>query len=65
MYGSKRKAAFAAPVKGPVEEIFSVRFGGRTRWGWRRRDATGKILEHSETLLPDYVTCLCDAHRRS
>ena len=63
MFGSKPKSL--RPLDLPSVEVFSVRFSGRTLWGWQQRDETGAILTHSETLLPDYVTCLCDALRRS
>ena len=64
MFGSKPHA-YKRPVNPPSPEIFSVSLPGGTVWSWQQRDAAGNILAHSETLLPDYVACLCDALRRS
>ena len=64
MYGSQRQE-FKASVQQPEAEFFAVRLPGQTLWGWNRRGKTGGVLAHSETLFPDYVACLCDAHGRS
>jgi hypothetical protein len=60
---SPREFVAAAPV--PGERIFSVEVLGRTLWGWERRDETGAVLASSEQLFMDYVSCFCDARKRT
>jgi hypothetical protein len=43
--------------------LFSIRLGGRTRWGWFSIDAGGALRGYSKTFFPDYVSCLCDSQR--
>ena len=62
MLGSQRREFVAARAT-PSEEIYSVKLGGRTLWGWLRRDAEGALLASGEQLFMDYVSCFCDARR--
>ena len=43
--------------------LFSIRLGGRSRWGWFSIDAGGALRGYSKTFFPDYVSCLCDSQR--
>lgn len=62
MLGSTRREFVVARA---TEEIYSVKLAGLTQWGWLRRSPEGALVAASEQLFMDYVSCFCDARRRT
>ena len=64
MFGSQRRE-FVATGADESEDIYSVKLAGQTLWGWARRAPSGALVASSEKLFMDYMSCFCDARRRT
>ena len=64
MLGSQPRE-FVSEFLPRADRFFCIKLPGRTLWGWERRSTAGELVTCSEQLFMDYVSCFCDAQRRS